>query len=112
MKSTVIVLLSSLVIYSCSETSTNKTVSIKVNGVCSMCKETMEKPLTKDVGVISRNWNVDSKIMEITYDTTAITLREIESLIAQTGYKTEHIPADTAAYNNLHECCKYDDTDQ
>jgi len=71
-----------------------------------MCKETIEGSL-KTAGVIKADWNKDTKIMNITYDTLKISLDDIHKRIAGVGYDTEKLKGDDQAYNNLHQCCQY-----
>lgn len=88
----IIILIVFILATSCSnQESTYSKSKFVVNGHCDMCKNSMEKPLTKDVGVLDRNWDVDSKIMSITYDSLKISLQEIKTLIKETGYTTEEI---------------------
>lgn len=78
-----------LITHGCSESDTSKTTQIKVNGHCSMCKKSIEGPLTTERGVLSRNWSVETKILSITYDTTKISLTEIREHITASGYQSE-----------------------
>jgi mercuric ion binding protein len=71
-----------------------------------MCKKTIENSL--DVkGVKAANWNVDSKIIEVTYMSDKINEDKIQDLIAASGYDTEKKKADDKAYKALPECCQY-----
>ncbi len=90
---------------SCAPSNT-KTETFKVWGNCGMCKETIEASL-KTEGVVKANWNKDSKMIAITYDTLKTTLDEIHTKIAASGYDTEKLKGDDEAYSNLHECCQY-----
>ncbi len=84
-----------------------KTVTVKVYGNCEMCKETIEEAAfnKKEVKV---DWNVDTKMATITFDSTKTNLNAILKRIAQAGYDSDEFLATEAAYNNLHRCCKYD----
>ena len=63
------------------ETINGETIStFKVWGNCEMCKETIESSLKVD-GIIKADWNVDSKIMTVTYDNSKITLDQIQKNI-------------------------------
>jgi len=83
------------------------TSTFKVWGNCEMCKETIEGSL-KVAGISKADWNVDSKIMTVTYDSTKITLDQIEKNIAGVGYDTEKYKGDDKAYHELAECCQYE----
>ncbi|MBA4260270.1 MAG: hypothetical protein C0446_13985 [Chitinophaga sp.] len=98
-----------------SETSVTKTETVngettstfKVWGNCEMCKETIESSLKVD-GIIKADWNVDSKIMTVTYDNSKITLDQIQKNIASVGYDNEKYKGDDKAYGELAGCCQYD----
>lgn len=90
------------------EPETVTSAEFKVWGNCSMCKETLEKPLTKDEGITERDWDKETKIMTLRYDTTKVSLSQIHKMIAATGYDTEEERGNDEAYENLHSCCQYD----
>lgn len=81
--------------------------SFKVWGNCDMCKETIETSLKVD-GISKADWNVDSKILTVSYDATKITLDQIQKNIASVGYDNEKYKGDDKAYNELADCCQYD----
>lgn len=84
-----------------------KTQTVKIYGNCGMCKKTIEKAGNlKDVALV--NWNKDSKIATLTYDSTATNQEEILKRIALAGYDSEKNKASVAAYNALPGCCQYD----
>lgn len=88
-----------------------KTDTIKVWGNCGTCKKAIENSL--DVkGVKKSNWNKDSKLLVITYDTLKINMDKINLLIGEAGYDTEKVKGNDKAYNNLPNCCKYDRKEQ
>lgn len=86
---------------------TNKSSTFKVWGNCEMCKETIESSLKID-GVGKANWNTETKMIEVSFDSTKINLDKIQKSIASVGYDNETYKGDETAYNNLHECCKYE----
>jgi copper chaperone CopZ len=83
------------------------TSEFTVWGNCGMCKETIEKSVNKE-GVVKYNWNTDTKIMTISYDTAKISLQTIQQSIADAGYDNVKFKGNDAAYSKLHECCKYE----
>jgi copper chaperone CopZ len=72
-----------------------------------MCKETIEGSL-KVAGISKADWNVDSKIMTVAYDSSKISLDQIQKSIAAVGYDTEKYKGDDKAYHELAECCQYE----
>jgi mercuric ion binding protein len=83
------------------------TSTFKVWGNCEMCKETIEGSL-KEEGVYSSNWNTESKMIEVVYDSSKISLDQIQKNIASVGYDNEKYKGDDKAYSNLPGCCQYD----
>ncbi len=82
----------------------------KVGALCpefTMCQETIETSL-KVNGIQEAKWDIDTKIMTVTYDTSKISLDQIHKNIAGVGYDTDKYKSKDSTYANLHECCKYD----
>lgn len=84
-----------------------KTDTFKVWGNCGMCKKTIEKSLKVD-GVYKANWNRDTKMITVVYEPSKITLDQIKKRIADAGYDNDGYKADSASYEGLHSCCKYE----
>ncbi|MBS1578549.1 MAG: cation transporter [Bacteroidetes bacterium] len=101
-----------------SSNKTTKTVSInnyattdtfKVYGECGMCKSRIEKAARTIDGVQTAVWNVDTKILTVTYDNTKNEVIEnLQKKMAAVGHDTEKYRATDAAYNGLPKCCHYD----
>lgn len=83
------------------------TSTFKVWGNCEMCQETIEGSLKVD-GVIKSNWNKDTKIISVSYDSSKVSLDEIQKKIAAAGYDNEKYKANDDAYKSLPECCQYE----
>jgi copper chaperone CopZ len=88
--------------------STTKTDTIKVYGNCGMCKANIEGALKKKDGIISKNWNKDTKMLVVTYDPSKITIKQIGEKIADAGYDNEYAIAKPDSYNKLDKCCQYE----
>lgn len=84
-----------------------KTSTVKVHGNCGMCETTIEKAANKSK-TSKADWNDETKMAIITYDSTISTLDEVLKKIALAGYDNENFLAPDAAYNKLPGCCKYD----
>lgn len=83
------------------------TETVKIYGNCGMCEKTIEKAGNlKDIAKI--DWNVDTKMATITYDTKKTNQDEILKRIALSGYDSDKFLAPDDVYNNLHGCCQYD----
>ena len=55
----------------------NNSTTFKVMGVCDMCKKRIEKAL-KTKGVENAQWDIDTKLLSVVFDTTKITLEKIQ----------------------------------
>ena len=84
-----------------------KTETFKVYGNCNTCKKTIEKAIKQNKDA-KGNWNKDTKMLTLTYDTKKTTADEILKRIADAGYDNDKYIANDASYNNLDECCQYD----
>lgn len=81
--------------------------SFKVWGNCEQCKETIENAL-KVKGVSKADWNTETKQIQVSFDSTTISLDQIQKDIAAAGYDNEKYKGDDGAYKNLPECCQYE----
>jgi periplasmic mercuric ion binding protein len=84
-----------------------KTETFKVYGNCGMCKKRIDKAAVGE-GVAKADWNVETKIMTITYDPSKTTNAAIQKKIAAVGHDTEKEKAADSVYNKLPGCCLYD----
>ncbi|MBS1759841.1 MAG: TonB-dependent receptor [Bacteroidetes bacterium] len=84
----------------------SKTDTIKIWGACEMCKERIENAAHK-VGVYKANWNVETHLLIVSYDSLKITKAKIEQKIADAGHDTEDYVAKAETYEKLPECCHY-----
>jgi mercuric ion binding protein len=82
--------------------------SFGVRGNCGMCKNTIEKAANAVEGVGNATWDVDQKKIEVSFDETKTDAMAIHNAIAASGYDTEKVAGDLAAYDGLPGCCKYD----
>lgn len=84
-----------------------KTETVKVYGNCGMCKTTIEKAGSKKK-LYKTDWNEETKMASITYDSKKYTADDVLKSIALSGYDNINFLAPDDAYNKLHGCCKYD----
>ncbi|SFW83096.1 heavy-metal-associated domain-containing protein [Chitinophaga sancti] len=86
---------------------TVKTETFKVYGNCNMCKKRIEKAVVAD-GITKADWNVDTKVMTVSYDPTKISNDAIQKKVAGAGHDTEKEKASDSIYAKLPGCCRYD----
>ena len=87
---------------------TTKTNTIKVYGNCQMCKATIEGSLEEKDGIISKNWDMETSMLTVTYNPSKIKIKKIGKKIANVGYDNEYARAKNEVYNKLRPCCKYE----
>ena len=85
----------------------NAKASLEVDGVCTMCKNRIEKACFKIKGVKSANWNVETHELQLIYNEEKTNLNEIHNSIAAVGHDTKELKATDEAYATVHPCCKY-----
>ena len=84
-----------------------KTTTLKVYGNCGMCKTTIEKAGSKKK-LYKTDWNEETKMATITYDSKKSSADEVMKSIALSGYDNVNYLAPDNVYSKLHGCCKYD----
>ncbi len=82
------------------------TVEFPVSGNCDMCKTRIEN--AADIkGVKLSVWNVETKIIKVTYNEGKTTLAKVKEAIAKAGYDADGVKGDNKAYEALPGCCQY-----
>ncbi len=81
--------------------------TVEVWGNCEMCKARIEKA-AKAAGATAADWNVETKMLEMTFPAEKTSSTTIEQKIAAVGHDTKNFTAPNSAYNKLAGCCKYD----
>ncbi|MBC7874101.1 MAG: DUF3347 domain-containing protein [Ferruginibacter sp.] len=83
-----------------------KTETVKIYGDCGMCETTIEKAGSKKKQY-KTDWDADTKMAIIIYDSKKTDLDAVLKSIALTGYDNVKYLAPDNAYNRLPGCCKY-----
>ena len=83
------------------------TETVKIYGNCGMCEKTIENA-GNSKKVASVEWNKETKMATLIFDTTKTSKDEILKKIALAGYDSDSFLAPDEVYNNLHGCCQYD----
>jgi len=99
------VLLSALV---CNAQSKNqKTETVKIYANCEMCESTIEKAgnMKNQANV---DWDKETKMATISYDSLKTSIEEILKRIALAGYDNDTFLAPDDTYANLPGCCQYE----
>lgn len=81
-------------------------IKIKTSAQCSMCKETIEKAMAFEKGVVKADLDVETKVLTVTYKPSKTTPETIRKAVSAVGYDADEVAADPKAYQNLSNCCK------
>ncbi len=111
MKKIVIVLLMLATSFAAEAQKPNKNakLSIKVDGVCYICKKRIEKAALKTKGVKFAIWDVKTHLLSLILDERKTNKKTIQKNIAAVGHDTKDIKAKNEVYNSIDPCCKYRD---
>lgn len=82
-----------------------------VDGICGMCKDRIEDAAYGVRGVAFAEWNVDTRILTIRQSPEPFSEVEAHSALAAVGHDTREVKASDEAYDALHACCKYRDSE-
>ena len=87
-----------------------KTAEFKVRGNCEQCKKRIENAAFIK-GVKSTFWDEEKQSLKVSYRADKVSEMQIQEAVAKSGHETEKVAVDKAAYQQLPECCKYQETD-
>ena len=87
-----------------------RTIEFQVKGNCDQCKKRIENAAYIK-GVKSTYWNEEKQSLKVIYRTDKVTELEIHQAVAKSGHQTNMVEVDKKAYQELPECCKYQDKD-
>jgi copper chaperone CopZ len=85
-----------------------KKEKMEVAGNCGLCKTRIENAAKSVEGVSSAEWNKETKILEVRYDSTKINIHMVHMAVAKAGHDTKMHKASDEVYNQLPGCCKYE----
>ncbi|TVQ19512.1 MAG: copper chaperone [Bacteroidetes bacterium] len=80
----------------------------KVYGACGMCETRIENAAKSVDGVNTANWNLETKMLTIEYDTDKVNLDDVHKKIAEAGHDTDKVRAKDEVYKSLPACCHYE----
>lgn len=97
-----------LILTSCTAQIKNaQTETVKIYGNCGMCEKTIETAAFQK-GVARADWNQDTKMAVITFNSKKTNLDGVLKRIALSGYDSDSFTAPDDVYAGLHGCCQYD----
>ncbi|MFA6871485.1 MAG: efflux RND transporter periplasmic adaptor subunit [Bacteroidaceae bacterium] len=86
---------------------TTKHAMLLVQGQCGMCKNRIEQAALAVRGVQTAVWDLDSKMLHLSIDSSQTTVAVISKAIAAVGHDTETDIAPSSVYQALPACCLY-----
>ena len=84
-----------------------KTEMFKAYGNCDMCKTRIVKAANSVDGVKSADWDLETKMVKVSFDTDKTDIHKIHMAIANVGHDTDMHKASDEVYKKLPACCKY-----
>ena len=81
--------------------------TFEVSGNCGMCKDRIENAANSLKGVSSASWDISTKKIHIEYNSSIITLDDVQKAIADAGHDNGKYKASDEVYDKLPECCLY-----
>lgn len=85
---------------------TKPTAYIQTNAQCGDCKERIEGVLNFEKGIVYSNMDMESKIVEVKYNTKKTSLAKIKQTISDIGYSADEVEANKVAQKALPTCCQ------
>ena len=108
MKTKILSLVSMFLIGTMTLFAQSKTEKFKAYGKCSMCEKRIETAAKSVAGVKSADWNIETNMIEVSFDTTKTDVNKIQMAIANVGHDTDKYRATDETYNKLPQCCHYE----
>ena len=85
-----------------------KNVKFKVFGNCGLCEKRIEKAALAVDGVTLADWDKETKLIEVSFESSKTDIHKVHMAIAKAGHDTEMHKAKDEVYNKLSGCCQYD----
>ena len=73
---------------------------------CEMCKDKIEKFLSRQQGIAAVKVDYKKKTTTVSYITDRTDIEIIKAAIANAGYDADDVAAEESAYKRLPKCCK------
>ncbi|MDR1632454.1 MAG: efflux RND transporter periplasmic adaptor subunit [Dysgonamonadaceae bacterium] len=80
---------------------------LRVEGLCEMCKDRIEKTARSIIGISSAVWDIKTKLLHLQYNSKLTSPDAVAKALAKAGHDTEKYKTNDEVYNALPACCKY-----
>lgn len=81
-------------------------VSVQTNAQCGDCKDRIETALNQSKGVVYAELNLETKVVEIKYNSKKTDVATLKKKLTLIGYDADEQKADPAAQKALPLCCQ------
>ena len=73
---------------------------------CEMCKDRIEKYMSREPGIVSVKVDYKKKTTTVSFLTDRNDIEQVKTAIANVGYDADDITAEETSYVKLPKCCK------
>jgi copper chaperone CopZ len=105
-KLTLLALIGFVSIASAQQKATKKVVINTPSVQCEMCKDRIEKYMSREPGIVSVKVDYKKKTTTVSYTTDRNDIEQVKTAIANIGYDADDVTADEGSYAKLPKCCK------
>ena len=81
-------------------------ITIQTNAQCGDCKDRIETALNQSKGVVYAELNLETKVVEIKYNSKKTDVATLKKALNAIGYDADEQKADPAAQKALPLCCQ------
>ena len=73
---------------------------------CEMCKDRIEKYMSREPGIVSVKVDYKKKTTTVSFSTDRNDIEQVKTAIANVGYDADDVTAEEGSYAKLPKCCK------
>ena len=105
-KLTLLALIGFVSMASAQQKATKKVVINTPSVQCEMCKDRIEKYMSREPGIVSVKVDYKKKTTTVSYLTDRNDIEQVKTAIANIGYDADDVTAEEGSYAKLPKCCK------
>ena len=105
-KLTLLALIGFVSIASAQQKTTKKVVINTPSVQCEMCKDRIEKYMSREPGIVSVKVDYKKKTTTVSFSTDRNDIEQVKTAIANVGYDADDVTAEEGSYAKLPKCCK------
>ena len=105
-KLTMLALIGFISITTAQQKTTQKVVINTPSVQCEMCKDRIEKYMSREPGIVSVKVDYKKKTTTVSFLTDRNDIEQVKTAIANIGYDADDLTAEEGSYAKLPKCCK------